>query len=85
LGRRGLRGAGEDAVAGSPDRALLPRRRAHARRHLPRAADRERAAVRHRHVTLSDADTDRGGPQRIAGVRRCRTGAAAGRRMQELE
>ena len=38
LDRRRLRGAGEDALARSRDRPLLPRRRADARRHLPRAA-----------------------------------------------
>ncbi len=46
-------------------------------RHLSRAANCQRAPVQHRHVAVPDADADRSGVQRAAGVRRCRTGPAA--------
>ena len=48
-------GAGDAARARAGDRALLPRRRADARRHLPRPAARQRAAGVDRPRAVSDA------------------------------
>ena len=78
LDRHRPRGAGNEARARQGDGALLPRRRADARRHLPRAADCQRAPRFDRLGAVSDAYPHRGRVPRAAGVRRRRAGEAAG-------
>ena len=55
--------------------------RAHARRHLPRAAARQRAACRPRSRSVSDAVAHRVGVRGVAGVRERGAGATARRRV----
>ena len=70
LDRRRVRGARDAARARAAHRPLLPRRRADDRRHLPRAADGQRAPRRVRLRAVSDADAHRGRVPRAARVRR---------------
>src|SRR6185437_13804862 len=81
LDRRRLRGAGETARARARDRALLPRRYADARRHLPRPAGGERAPFRHRPVAVPDVDANRRRLLRAARLRASRACTTTRRRM----